>query len=161
MVDRIGLTSKEAFRERSPDQILRDIAVNRDEISKTVARIGTRLTELLDWRIQVARHPYVAVAAAAGVGFWMSGLLQPRSTPARRAWEMVSHTLVEVAEGVRSATNAGSADHGVPTPLKTLLGTAVVRAGMEFLYQRVNDALQAGQGPNHDPQGPRSNGSSA
>jgi hypothetical protein len=44
--------------------------------------------------------------------------------------------------------------------MKTLLGTAVVRAGMDFLYQRVTDALQAGQAPNHETQEHRANGSS-
>jgi hypothetical protein len=161
MVERIGLTSEEEFPERSPDQILRDIAVKREAISTTVEHLGHRIDETLDWRIHVARHPYIALAVAAGVGFWMSGLLKPRSTPARRALDMVSQTLGEVAEELRGSTNAGSADHGAPTTMKTLLGTAVVRAGMDFLYKRVTDALQASQGPNHDTHVYRSNGSSA
>ena len=161
MVERIGLTSEEEFPERSPDQILRDMAVKREAISKTVEHLGHRIDETLDWRIHVARHPYVALAAAAGVGFWMSGLLKPRSTPARRALDMVSQTLGEVAEGLRGSTNAGSVDQVAPTTMKTLLGTAAVRAGMDFLYQRVSEALRASQVPNHDTPIHPSNGSSA
>jgi hypothetical protein len=161
MVERIGLTSEEEFPERSPDQILRDIAVKREAISKTVERLGDRIDEMLDWRIQAARHPYVALAVAAGVGFWISGLLKPRSTPARRALDMVSQTLGDVAEGLRGSTNVGSADHVAPTTLKTLLGTAVVRAGLDFLSKRVTEALQARRAPHHDSQGHRSNGSFA
>jgi hypothetical protein len=160
MLERIGLTSEEEFPKRSPDQIRRDIAVKRAGISKTVERLGDRIDEAFDWRIQAARYPYVALAAAAGVGFWMSGLLKPRSTPARRVLDMVSQTLGEVAEGLRRSTKVGSADHVAPTTMKTLLGTAVVRAGMDFLYKKVREVVQASQEPNHEAQVHRSNGSS-
>jgi hypothetical protein len=165
MVERICLTQEEGFPKRDLDHVLRDIAVKQAGIAKTVERLGGRIDEAFDWRIQAARHPYVAVAAAAGVGFWMSGLLKPSSTPARRALDMVSQTIGEVAEGLRGSAKAGSADHVAPTTMKTLLGTAVVRAGMDFLYKRVNkrvnEALQASQGPNHETPVHRSNGSSA
>ena len=158
MVEPIGLTQEEGFPKRDLDHVLRDIAVKREGISKTVERLGDRIDEALDWRIHVARHPYVALVAAAGVGFWMSRLLTPRSTPARRALDMVSLALGEVAEGLRGSRKADAGDQVAPTTLKTLLGTAVVRAGMDFLYKRVTDALQAGRVPNHDTPGHRSNG---
>lgn len=82
MVERIGLTQD--FPTRDLDHVLRDIAVRREGISKTVDRLGGRVDEALDWRIHIARHPYVVFVAAAGVGFRMSGLLTPRSSSQTR-----------------------------------------------------------------------------
>jgi ElaB/YqjD/DUF883 family membrane-anchored ribosome-binding protein len=160
MTERIRLTREEGFPTRDLEQVLRDIAVKREGISRTVEGLGHRIEDALDWKIQTARHPYVALAAATGVGFWMSGLLTPRSTPASRALDMVGRTIGEVAEGVRESTNARSADHVEPTTMHTLLDTAVVQAGLAFLYQRVHDALQAGQARHHDSQAHQANGSS-
>lgn len=160
MTERIRPTPLEGSPTRDLDHVLRDIVVKREAVSHTVERLGTRIDETLDWRIQTARHPYVAFAAAAGVGFWMSGLFTPKATPVRRALDVVSRTIGEVAEGVRGSTKARPADRVEPTTMRILLGTAVVRAGLAFLSTRVNDALQASRPPHHDTQGHRSNGSS-
>jgi hypothetical protein len=159
MVERIGLTSEDGFPKREIDHVLHDMAVKREGISQTVDRLGDRIDEAFDWRIQVARHPYVAIAAAAGVGFLVSRLLKPKPTPAMRAMEIVGRTLREVAEGLKGSTNAVSADHGAPPTMNTFLGTAVARAGMEFLLRRINEALLPSLVPRHDTHAQRSNGS--
>lgn len=156
MVERIGLTNQE-FPERSSDQILRDIALNREAISKTADHLGHRIEDALDWRSHVARHPYVAVAVAAGFGMWCSRFFRPRVTPAGRVFTALHQTAAEVAHRLRESSEPNAADKPEPMGLTALFGAAVARAGIDFLSGRVNDLLQARETPNDGPH-PRSNG---
>jgi len=143
MVERIGLTIEDEFPERSPDQILRDIAVKREGISKTVERLGDRIDETLDWRTHIARHPYVALAAAAGFGLWLSGRFKPGLTPARRVLDAVGDTVEELTRGLRESTKEGTSNGDAATTLKALLGSTVAKAGIAFLAKKVSEALPA------------------
>ena len=73
--------TKEADVERSTEELRQDIAKEKDSISQTVEEIGERLKEKLDWREHVKESPYLALAAAAGLGYLASGIFKTRTTP--------------------------------------------------------------------------------
>ena len=69
--------------ERSTEEIERDIAATRESISETVAQIEGRLQAAADWRTYVDRYPWVAIAAAAGVGAMVGRLIAGRLSRGR------------------------------------------------------------------------------
>jgi hypothetical protein len=54
---------------RSPEQIRRDIDLQRAQLGTSVEELRGRVTELTDWRRQVNEHRSQLIAAAAVVGF--------------------------------------------------------------------------------------------
>ncbi len=54
---------------RTPEQIRRDIALERSELSRSVDSLRGRVAELTDWRRQVREHRSQLIAGAAVVGF--------------------------------------------------------------------------------------------
>jgi hypothetical protein len=160
MVERIRLTSERGFPRRSLDQLLRDIAVNREGISKTVERLGVRIDETLDWRIHVARHPYLALSAAAGLGLWLSGLFKSGPTPAGRVLDALSQAAEAVTNGLNESLKKGETEKAAPSALIALLGTTVARAGIDFLFRKADEVLRASEMPNDGVQTLQSNGSS-
>jgi hypothetical protein len=123
------------------------MAVKREGISKTVERLGDRIHETFDWRIHVARHPYVALAAAAGVGLWVSGLFKPSRTLTGRVLDAVSDTVEEVTRSLRESTRDDTSNGAAPTTVKALLGLTVANAGIAFLAKKVSEALPAPRTP--------------
>jgi hypothetical protein len=75
---------KEADVERSSDDIREDIVKGEELISQTVEQIGERIKEKLDWREYVKDSPYVALGAAAGLGYLASVIFRKRTTPMER-----------------------------------------------------------------------------
>jgi ElaB/YqjD/DUF883 family membrane-anchored ribosome-binding protein len=75
---------KEADVERSSDDIREDIVKGEERISQTVEQIGERINEKLDWREYVKDSPYVALGAAAGLGYLASVIFRKRTTPMER-----------------------------------------------------------------------------
>ena len=70
---------------RSAGEIERDIAATRESITGTVEEIEERLRRATDWRTYVERYPWIALAAAAGVGVLLGrALLHRVSPPGRR-----------------------------------------------------------------------------
>jgi ElaB/YqjD/DUF883 family membrane-anchored ribosome-binding protein len=70
--------------DRSTEEIERDIAAARESLSETVDTIEQRLHEATDWRTYVNRYPWVAMAAAAGLGLLLGHLLAGRLSGVRR-----------------------------------------------------------------------------
>jgi hypothetical protein len=75
---------KEADVERSSEDIRQDIAKGEENISQTVAQIGELIEEKLDWREYVKDSPYLAIGAAAGLGYLASRIFMTRATPMER-----------------------------------------------------------------------------
>jgi len=97
MAERANLATgvqQETSGDRSADEIRRDIAATRDSIKDTVVRLNDRVEMALDWRTYVADSPFVALGAAAGVGFLLSRVFRPRPT----ARERLVDALVESVE---------------------------------------------------------------
>jgi Protein of unknown function (DUF3618) len=63
---------------RSPEQIRRDIELERAELSRSVESLRGRVAELTDWRRQVREHRSQLIVGAAVVGFAVGGLLALR-----------------------------------------------------------------------------------
>jgi hypothetical protein len=63
---------------RGPDQIRRDIEVERAELSRSMTALRGRVAELTDWRRQVREHRRELVVGAAIAGFAIGGLMMLR-----------------------------------------------------------------------------------
>lgn len=76
--------SMNAHNHRSAEQIRQDIEADRAVLSETVDHIGELIQEKLEWRGYVRRSPYLALGAAAGAGFMVSGMYKQRTPPLQR-----------------------------------------------------------------------------
>jgi hypothetical protein len=54
---------------RTPEQIRRDIQVEREQLGHSVEALRGRVAELTDWRRQVREHRSQLIVGAAVVGF--------------------------------------------------------------------------------------------
>ena len=63
---------------RSSAEIRADIERQRQELSRSVEALRTRVTELTDWRRQVREHRRELIVGAAIVGFAVGGLIALR-----------------------------------------------------------------------------------
>ncbi len=54
---------------RTPEQIRRDIELERAQLSRSVQSLRGRVAELTDWRRQVREHRSQLIVGAAVVGF--------------------------------------------------------------------------------------------
>jgi hypothetical protein len=54
---------------RTPEEIRRSIVEARHELAGSVEELRDRMRVLTDWRRQLNEHRWVAIAAAAVVGF--------------------------------------------------------------------------------------------
>jgi hypothetical protein len=75
---------KEADFERSSEDIRQDIAKGEENISQAVGQIGEFIEEKLDWRQYVKDSPFLAIGAAAGLGYLASRIFIARTTPMER-----------------------------------------------------------------------------
>lgn len=103
MAESHDLRSVEQHWQRSAEEIRQDIAAKRESISQTVDRLGDGLQQMLDWREQVAQHPYVALGAAAAVGALLSGVFKHRPTPRERIMDAVAETIEDLTDDVRNS----------------------------------------------------------
>lgn len=73
------------------DEIARlrsEIAVRRQRLDTALNRLEDRVSEDLDWRRQVAAHPWLVMAAAALAGFAIGRLTARQPLPADRFREL-------------------------------------------------------------------------
>lgn len=63
---------------RSSQQIRRDIAVQREELGRSVETLRAKVGELTDWRRQVRDHRTELIAGAAVAGFVIGGIIALR-----------------------------------------------------------------------------------
>ncbi|HEU4943857.1 MAG TPA: DUF3618 domain-containing protein [Solirubrobacterales bacterium] len=63
---------------RSAAQIRRDIDLQRRDLGSSVEILRGRVTELTDWRRQVAEHRSQLIVGAAVAGFAVGGLMMLR-----------------------------------------------------------------------------------
>jgi ElaB/YqjD/DUF883 family membrane-anchored ribosome-binding protein len=114
--------TKEVDAERSSDDIRQDIAKGEERISQTVAQIGDRIKEKLDWREYVKHSPYLALGTAAGLGYLASAIFKKRITPMERFLGSVDKTVRHSLGGLL----AGAAGPGLIKV--TLIGIATKAA---------------------------------
>ncbi|RJP75849.1 MAG: hypothetical protein C4522_19930 [Desulfobacteraceae bacterium] len=91
MAKRVHLSNeKEADVERSSDDIRRDIAKEKENISQKVDQIGERIKEKFDWHEYVKESPYLAIGVAAGLGYIGSRIFISRPTPMERIMDSIA-----------------------------------------------------------------------
>lgn len=59
--------------KRSPEEIRASIAENRTELGASLERLRDEVTELTDWRAQVARNQQPLTIGALATGFVLGG----------------------------------------------------------------------------------------
>ena len=131
-----------AERERSSEDIRRDIAREGENLSQTVEQIGARIKEKLDWRAQVKDSPYWALGAAAGLGYLASKVFARRATPMERI-------LSSLAEEVRGSLGAPPSAAAGPGLIRmTLLGIAT-KAAADWIREEcpLDRVTRSGAGP--------------
>lgn len=70
--------------ERSTEEIRRVMANEAENISRTIEQISECINEKLDWREHVKKSPYIALGAAAGIGYLTSKFIPAAGTPGKR-----------------------------------------------------------------------------
>jgi Protein of unknown function (DUF3618) len=63
---------------RTPEQIRRDIDLQRKDLGNSVEQLRGKVAELTDWRRQVREHRSQLIAGAAIAGFAIGGLMMLR-----------------------------------------------------------------------------------
>jgi ElaB/YqjD/DUF883 family membrane-anchored ribosome-binding protein len=122
--------------DRNAEEIRRDIATTRDSIKDTVERLNDRVEMALDWKTYVADSPFVALSAAAGVGFFLSRVFRPRPTPRERMFDALADSVEDFTGQVREQlsrlpvqrVSAGRVVKSAAAALVTQAVTAYVRA---------------------------------
>ena len=75
---------RDTNEEDTADEITRlrdEIALRRQRLGSTLQQLEHRVSEDLDWRRQVASHPWLVLAGAALVGFAIGRLTGGRPSP--------------------------------------------------------------------------------
>jgi ElaB/YqjD/DUF883 family membrane-anchored ribosome-binding protein len=129
--------TREADVERSTEDIRRDIAKGEENISRTVEKIDERIKEKLDWRGYVKNSPYLALGAAAGLGYLASGLFKTRTTPMERIMDSIAEEVRDSLGGVL----AGAAGSGL---IKVTLLGIVTKAAAGWIKNATSTAVPGG-----------------
>jgi ElaB/YqjD/DUF883 family membrane-anchored ribosome-binding protein len=132
--------SGKADDERSSEDIRQDIAKGEENISQTVGQIGELIEDKLDWREYVKDSPYLAIGAAAGLGYLASRMFLARATPMERIMGSIAKEVRGSLGGVISRT-AGSG-----LILMTLQSIATKAAANWIKKANPTDAAGAGAG---------------
>jgi ElaB/YqjD/DUF883 family membrane-anchored ribosome-binding protein len=126
--------ARDADVERSAEDIRQDIAKGAENISQTLEQIDERIQEKLDWREYVKDSPYLALGAAAGIGYLASRLLKMRTTPMERIMD-------SIAGEVRQSLGGLLARAAGPSLIKvTLLGIAT-KVAADLIKNTTSTAL--------------------
>lgn len=131
-----------AERERSSEDIRRDIDREEENLSQTVEQIGERIKEKLDWRAHMQDSPYWAMGAAAGLGFVASMVIARRTTP----MEKILGSLAEEVRVSLGAHPSGAARTGLIR--MTILGIAT-KAAADWIRKeyQLDSGTRVGGGP--------------
>ena len=129
--------TKEADVERSTDAIRQDIARGGASITHTVEQLGECIKEKLDWREYVKGSPYLALGAAAGLGYLASRVLMPRTTPLERIMGSITEEVRDALGGLRDEA-AG------PGLIKVILIGIATKAAAGWLRKAASRAEASG-----------------
>jgi ElaB/YqjD/DUF883 family membrane-anchored ribosome-binding protein len=136
MAERYDLKSVEQHWQRSAEEIRQDIAAKRESISQTVDQLGDKLQQKLDWREQVARHPFVALGAAAAVGVVVSGAFKHRPTPRERMMDAVAETIEDFTDDVRNSVTSLFLKTAGPSFLRSAIAGILTKAVVDVLKNK-------------------------
>jgi Protein of unknown function (DUF3618) len=128
MAEGDNLRSLEQPWQRSAEEIREDIAAKRESISETVDRLGDHLHRKLDWREQVAAHPYMALGAAAAMGVLVSGAFKHRPTPRERIMDALAESIEDFTDDVRHSVTRLFLRSAGPSFLRSAIAGVLTKA---------------------------------
>ena len=141
MTEKYASNTREGNIERSAEDIRHDIAKEEEGISRTVEEIGERIKEKLDWREYVKDSPYVALGAAAGLGYLATGVFIRRATPTERIMRSITRE-------VRDSLGALRAEAAGPGLIKVVLLGIATKAVAGWIKSTTSKAVTSrGTGP--------------
>jgi len=129
--------TKEADAERSTEDIRRDIAKEKENISQAVEQIGERIEEKLDWREYVKDSPYLTIGIAAGLGYLASRMFMTRTTPMER----IMGSIAEEVRGSLGGLRAGAAGPGL---IKLTLQVIATKAAANLIKKAISTNVTSG-----------------
>jgi hypothetical protein len=127
-------------QNRSAEAIRQDIAARRESISDTVDRLGTRIQEKLDWHQWVNEYPYVAIGAAAGLGFLLSGLVKTLRSPTDRIRDALGELVEDFLDDIKRPLANVAVQVMRPAVMKASLGITAAKALIDFVKKKANEA---------------------
>ena len=147
MAERTNVAIQQRVHDDAPDRsanvIRQDIAAKRENISETVDKLGERINETFDWREYVAQYPAVALGAAIGIGFVVSGIFKRRPTPQERIIEAVAEMTEDVTDRLGDVM-AGVIQKKLisKTTVKAAVGAMATKAAVDFLKKQLSGAVE-------------------
>jgi hypothetical protein len=132
--------TNKADAERSSEDIRQDITKGEENISQTVGQIGELIEDKLDWREYVKNSPYLAIGAAAGLGYLASRVFIARATPMER----IMGSIAKEVRGSLGGVIYGTAGTGLI--LMTLQSIATKAAANWIKKAYPTDAAGGGAG---------------
>jgi hypothetical protein len=130
--------ARKAHVERSTEDIRQDIAKGEHDISRTLDQIDERIQEKLDWREYVKDSPFLALGAAAGLGYLASRMFTRRPTPME---QIISPIAREVGHSLGNLL-AGAAGPGL---IKVALLGIATKAAAGLIKNAASTALASGR----------------
>jgi hypothetical protein len=132
---------KETDVERSSEDIRQDIAKEEARISQTVGQIGDFIEEKLDWREYVKDSPFLAIGAAAGLGYLASRIIITRATPMERIMGVV-------AKEVRGSLGGSIVGAAGSSLIGSALRSIAAMAAANWIKKAIlTEAADGGAGP--------------
>lgn len=139
------MTTQGQGGERSAEAIRQDIAARRDSISEAVDKLGDKIHETLDWREYISNYPTVAIGAAAGLGFLLSGMFKRKPTPQERMMDALAEMVEDFKD--RAGDIAGDVVKRKVVGSKTVKAAitgVVTKAAMDFAKKQVQTRFGIG-----------------
>jgi hypothetical protein len=140
------MTTQGQVSERSAEEIRQDIAARRDSISEAVDKLGDKIQETLDWREYVSSYPMIALGAAAGLGFLVSGIFKRDPTPRERMMDAMAEMVEDFKD--RAGDIAGDVVKWKVVGGKTVKAAitgVITKAAMDFAKNQVQTRLTGGR----------------
>lgn len=146
------MRSEDDISQRSAEEIRQDIAAKRESISETVDKLGDRIQQTLDWREYVNEYPFVALGAAAGLGFLVSGIFKPKPSPRDRIMDALAESIEDVTGRFRSNIDSVVAKKNTTgSAVKAAVTAMITKTAADYARRRLGigspGQVRAGVGP--------------
>lgn len=124
--------------DREMEQMQERLRARGRSVAGVVDALGGEIREAADWRTHVARHPYWALGAAAGVGLLAAVFVRGRRAPEPRLLDAAAGTLEAFAGRLRDSAGSRSrvSRVGAAGLVRSVVGVCVSRALRQRLAAR-------------------------
>jgi len=116
--------------DRELEQMQERVHARGRSVAGVVDALGGEIREAADWRAHVARHPYWALGAAAGVGLLAAVFVRGRRAPEARLIDAAAGSLEALAGRLRGPAGSRSrvSRLGASGLVRSVVGVWVSRA---------------------------------